>query len=224
MKTRTSIIFALVLILLSSAAGLILYDRLPDPMASHWNAQWQVDGYMSRSWGVFFMPLMATGLLVLFLLIPKIDPLKANIVLFRTTFNLFVVLLIAFLVYLQVLIVAWNLGYRFDMGRMLLPAMGVFIYYCGILIGKAKRNWFIGIRTPWTLSNDKVWEETHRLGAILFKAAGVLTILGTFLGPYAWLFIFVPLIGSALFLVIYSYLLYQREMNGLGHSGSIGKE
>jgi uncharacterized membrane protein len=213
MKTYTSIVITLALILLSIVAGIILYDRLPDPMASHWNAQWQVDGYMTRFWGVIFMPLMATGLFLLFLLIPVIDPLKANIAKFRETFNLFVVLLIAFLLYLQGLIWAWNLGYQFDMGRMMLPAMGVFIFYCGVLIGKAKRNWFIGIRTPWTLSNEKVWEETHRLGAILFKAAGVLTILGIFLGSYAWLFIFIPLIGSALFLILYSYLIYQREVN-----------
>jgi uncharacterized membrane protein len=216
MKTRTSIIITLALILLSIAGGMILYDQLPDPMASHWNAHWQVDGYMSRFWGVFFLPLMAAGLFLLFLLIPVIDPRKANIARFRETFNLFVVLLTAFLLYLQVLIVAWNLGYPVDMGRMLLPAMGAFIFYCGILIGKAKPNWFIGIRTPWTLSSDKVWEETHRLGAILFKAAGLLTMLGIFLGSYAWLFILIPLIGSAVFLILYSYLIYQRELKAAG--------
>ncbi len=68
-----------------------------------------------------------------------------------------------------------------------------------------------GIRTPWTLSSDRVWEETHRIGAILFKASGILTILGAFSGPYAIWFVMVPLLGSSLFLVVYSYVLYRRE-------------
>jgi uncharacterized membrane protein len=179
---------------------------------------------MSRFWGVFLVPLIAGGLFLLFLIVPQIDPLKANIAKFRETFNTFIVLMTVFLLYLYGLTLAWNLGYQFDMGRMLLPAMGLFVFYSGILIGKAKRNWFIGIRTPWTLSNDKVWEETHRLGAILFKAAGGLAFVGAFLGPYAWLFVFVPLIGSALFLVVYSYLLYQREVKVAEQIVSSGKE
>jgi uncharacterized membrane protein len=80
------------------------------------------------------------------------------------------------------------------------------------MLRKAKRNYFIGIRTPWTLNSDYVWDETHRLGSILFMASGVLAVIGGFLGGMlAFWFLFVPLIGSTLFLLVYSYVLYRRE-------------
>ena len=159
------------------------------------------------------MPLMSLAMLGLFLLIPSIDPLKANIAQFRGTFNTFIALIIAFMIYIHGLTLAWSLGYQgFKMSMAMLPFMGVLFIFIGLLMRKAKRNWFIGIRTPWTLSSDRVWDETHRLGAILFMASGVLAIIGAFFGGMTafWL-MFVPLIGSAIFLIVYSYVLYQRE-------------
>ena len=213
MNTKTTVIVTLMLIAAAVVAGAALWSRLPEQMASHWNVNDQVDGYMSRFWGVFLMPLTATGMLILFLLVPQIDPLKANIAKFRETFNLFIVLIIAFLLYLYGLTLAWSLGCTgFQMSLAMLPALGVLFIFIGYLLRRAKRNWFIGIRTPWTLSSDKVWDETHRLGAILFMASGLLTIIGSFFGgTVAFWFILVPLLGSTLFLVVYSYVLYQRE-------------
>lgn len=212
MSTRTVIVLGAILILIAALVGVLFYPQLPERMASHWNINNQVDGYISRFWGAFLMPLISLGLLVLFMLIPQIDPLKANIAQFRGYFNIFILLLIVFMAYLHGLTLAWNLGYTgFNMGSALLPALGLFIFFIGFLLEKAKRNWFIGIRTPWTLSSDKVWDETHRLGATLFKVSGLLAILGAFLPEIAFWLMFVPLIGSSLFLVIYSYVLYARE-------------
>jgi uncharacterized membrane protein len=211
MNTRTSIIVIVILILIGVIAGALLYNRLPDPVASHWNERGVVDGYMARFWGVWMMPLVATGMFLLFLLIPLIDPLKANIATFREYFNTFIVLFVVFLLYMHSLTLVWNLGYRFDMGGAMLPALGLFFIYAGVLIGKAKRNWFIGIRTPWTLSSDTVWAETHRIGAKLFMASGILALVGAFFGAYAIWFVMLPLIGSSIFLVVYSYVLFQRE-------------
>jgi uncharacterized membrane protein len=91
--------------------------------------------------------------------------------------------------------------------------MGLLFIFIGFMLRKAKRNFFIGIRTPWTLSNDRVWDETHRLGSILFMACGVLAFIGgIFGGMTAFWFLFVPMIGSTLFLLAYSYVLYRREM------------
>ena len=212
MSTRTVIVLSAILILIAALVGVLFYPQLPERMASHWNLNNQVDGYISRFWGAFLMPLISLGLLVLFMLIPQIDPLKANIAQFRGYFNIFILLLIVFMVYLHALTLAWNLGYTgFNMGSALLPALGLFIFFMGFLLEKTKRNWFIGIRTPWTLSSDKVWDETHRLGATLFKISGLLAILGAFLPEIAFWLMFIPLIGSSLFLVVYSYLLYARR-------------
>ncbi|MBM3150629.1 MAG: SdpI family protein [Chloroflexi bacterium] len=213
MSTRITLTISLILILAASLAGLLLWDRLPDLVASHWNEHNQVDGYMSKFWGVFLMPLVTIGMLALFLVIPSIDPLKANIAQFREAFNLFIALIIAFMVYIHALTLAWNLGFQdFEMGRAMLPAMGLLFLFIGYLLRKAKRNWFIGIRTPWTLSSDRVWDQTHRLGSILFLACGLLTIAsGFFGGSIAFWLLLAPLLGSVVFLVAYSYVLYRRE-------------
>ena len=213
MSTRITLRLSLILILAATLAGLLLWNRLPEPMASHWNVNDQVDGTLPKFWGVFLMPLVTMGMLLLFLVIPSIDPLKANIAQFRGTFNLFIVLIIAFMLYIHGLTLAWSMGYQnFKMSAAMLPFMGVLFIAIGFMLKQAKRNWFIGIRTPWTLSSDRVWDETHRVGAILFMASGALAIIGSlFDGMVAFWMLFVPMIGSTLFLLAYSYVLYQRE-------------
>ena len=213
MTTKNTLIISIILIAIALSAGAVFWNRLPDQMASHWDINDQVNGTMPKVWGVFLMPLITLGMLVLFLIVPSIDPLKANIAKFRESFNLFIVLIIAFMLYIHGLTLAWSLGYQnFKMSAAMLPFMGVLFIAVGFMLRKAKRNFFIGIRTPWTLSSDSVWDKTHQLGAILFMASGVLAIIGGFFGGMTafWL-MFVPLIGSSLFLVIYSYVLYRQE-------------
>ena len=213
MTTKTTTIISLVIITIAIIAGMALWNQLPDQMASHWNANDQVDGTMSKFWGVFLMPLIKLGMLVLFLVVPGIDPLKANITQFRETFNTFIVLIIAFMLYIHGLTLAWSLGFtNFKMSTAMLPFMGVLFIAIGFLLRKAKRNFFIGIRTPWTLSSDYVWDKTHQLGSNLFMISGVFAIIGgLFGGMTAFWFLFVPIIGSTLFLTVYSYVLYRGE-------------
>ena len=213
MSTKTTTIIALILISLALLAGAVLWNQLPDQMASHWNVNDEVDGTMSKFWGVFLMPLITLGMLALFIVLPGVDPLKANIAQFRESFNLFIMLIVAFMLYVHGLTLAWSLGFsNFKMSTAMLPFMGVLFIAIGFMLRKAKRNFFIGIRTPWTLSSDSVWDKTHQIGSILFMASGALAILGGFFGGMTafWL-MFVPLIGSSLFLVVYSYVLYRGE-------------
>jgi uncharacterized membrane protein len=214
MSTRTTTIVVLLMIIAATIVGVALWNQLPDPMASHWNANDQVDGYMSKFWGVILMPLITLGMLLLFLVIPNIDPLKANIAQFRDVFNMFIALIVAFMIYVYILSLRWNLGYTdFEMSKAMLPAMGILFFFVGYLLRKAKRNFFIGIRTPWTLSSDRVWDETHRLGSVLFMASGVLALIGSlFGGTTAFWFLFGPIMGSTLITLVYSYVLYQREI------------
>jgi len=213
MTTKTTSTIALIIIGLALLAGAILWDKLPDQMASHWNVNDEVDGTMPKFWGVFLMPLITLGMLVLFLVLPGMDPLKANIAQFRESFNLFIVLIVAFMLYTHGLTLAWSLGYQdFKMSAAMLPFMGVLFIAIGFMLRKAKRNFFIGIRTPWTLSSDSVWDKTHQVGSVLFMVSGAMAIIGGFFGGTAafWL-MFAPLIGSSLFLVVYSYVLYRGE-------------
>ncbi|HMB22094.1 MAG TPA: SdpI family protein [Anaerolineales bacterium] len=213
MTTRTTTIIVLILLAAATLAGLLLWNRLPDQMASHWNVNDQVDGTMSRFWGVFMLPLITLAMLVLFLVVPVMDPLKANIAQFREVFNMFIVLIVVFMLYVYGLSLAWNLGYTgFKMSAALLPAIGLLFIFAGFMLRQAKRNFFIGIRTPWTLSSDTVWNATHRLGAVLFMISGVLAFIGgLFGGMTAFWLMFVPIIGSTLILLVYSYVLYRQE-------------
>ena len=214
MTTRTTTILVLLMILGATIAGLLLWNQLPEQMASHWNINDQVDGYMSKFWGVFMMPLITLGMFLLFLIIPSINPLKANIAKFRGVFNLFITFIMGFMIYIHALTLAWNLGYTgFKMSTSMLPALGLLFIFIGFMLRKAKRNFFIGIRTPWTLSSDYVWDKTHQLGAVLFMTSGALAFIGSFFGGMAafW-FLFAPLMGSTIFLLVYSYVLYQREI------------
>jgi len=213
MSNRNTLIIVIGIITVSLLAGLLLWNQLPDSMASHWGMDDQVNGHMSKLWGVLMPPLLSLGILTLFFIIPVIDPLKANIQTFRKFFNTFIILISLFLAYVYGLSLAWNLGYTdFKMSRAMLPAMGLLFVFMGMIIGKARRNYFIGIRTPWTLSSDKVWDETHRVGGKLFSAAGAITMLGIFFPSYAEWFLILPLIGTTGFSVVYSYILYQREV------------
>ena len=153
------------------------------------------------------------GMYLLFLLLPKIDPMKENIERFRRYYNLFILVIIGFLFYVFILTIIWNLGYSFNIVQLLVPAFGILSYFVGILFEKTKRNWFIGIRTPWTLSSDKVWDKTHKLGSKLFKFAAALSLFGLVFSKVAFYLIIFPLILISIFLLIYSYFEYKKTQD-----------
>jgi len=198
-------------VLLSFALALLLYPLMPERMASHWNAAGDVNGYMPREWGLFLMPALSILLFLLFLAIPRIDPLKANVAQFRGYFDGFVLAIEAFLLYIYVLTLAWSFGCRFNMVQMMAIPFGALFFCAGILIGHAKRNWFIGIRTPWTLSSERVWNDTHRLGAKLFKASGVIACFGAAFPDYARWLLLAPVVSAAAVSAAYSYFDFKKR-------------
>lgn len=211
MATKTATITIITMIALAFLIAIVLYPTMPDPMPSHWNAAGEVNGYMSKFWGLFLMPLISLGLFLMFLAIPRIDPLKANIAQFIESYNWLMVLLIVYMLYVYALTLISALGYQFNMTTMLLPAMGILFIVIGFLIGKAKRNFFVGIRTPWTLSSDTVWAKTHQLGKWTFIGAGVVTILCAFLNGFGFWVMMITLMAAAFVPIIYSYILWKRE-------------
>lgn len=211
MKTKITIMLSFALVAVALLAGAALYNQFPDPMPSHWNAAGEVDGYTPRFWGVFLLPLMTLGLLLLFHVIPSIDPLRANIAQFRESYNLIILGFTGYMLYIYGLTIAAALGAQFNMTVMLLPAVGLLFIGIGLILPRAKRNFFIGIRTPWTLSSDTVWAETHRVGAWSFGLAGVATLLSAFLGENGIWLLMGALMLAAFVPVVYSYILWRRE-------------
>ncbi len=212
MSTKTAVILSVALIVTVILAGVILWSQLPETMASHWNEQDQVDGYMGKFWGTFLVPLMMTGLTLLMLAVPLIDPLKKNIAEFRGYFNIFIIMMNVFMLFVHSLTLAWNLGYTgIRMSVAIIPAMGLLFILIGLFLRKAKRNYFIGIRTPWTLANDVVWEKTHKLGGVLFVIAGILTLLSMLVPDKAFILLMVAILGATMISVVYSYLVFRQE-------------
>ena len=204
------ILWVAVINLLFFVLAIALYGSMPAEMASHWNARGIADGTMSRFWGMFLVPFMSLGLSALLLAIPRIDPLKANIQKFQGYYYGFIIAFLVYFLYIYLLTLAWNLGWTFNFSTAIIPSIGFLMFFIGLMLGKAKRNFFIGIRTPWTLSNDEVWDRTHRLGGTLFKISGVIVILLAFLPRVAILGLIVLMFGTTIGLVIYSYVIYRK--------------
>lgn len=201
---------SLLIIILSIGVSLFIYPSMPEVMASHWNTANQVDGYMTRFWGVFLMPIVSIAIFILFMVLPVIDPLKKNFEQFRKYYDGFIVMLLTFFFYIFCLSIIWNMGYEFNMGQAMLPALGLLFFYIGVMLKHAKRNWFVGIRTPWTMSSDEVWEKTHALGSKLFKVAGVLILLGFLFPDYVVWIILIAVLISVIYTIVYSYLYYRK--------------
>jgi len=185
---------------------------MPETIASHWNAEGQVNGYMPKTIGVFLMPIISLALALLFMIIPMIDPLKANIEKFRKHYDRFIALILLFLLAVQMQVILWNTGTPISPNMTFPVGLGILFFYTGVLCENAKRNWFIGIRTPWTLSNDLVWDKTHKIGAKLFKISGIIAIFGVFFQSQAIFFSIIPVIFASIFTVIYSYVEYRKIM------------
>ena len=210
MSTKLSLTISFVLIAIAAIAGFLLTNQLPDPMPSHWNAAGEVDGYMSKAWGIWMMPIFTFVITLILAFVPSIDPLKANIEQFRSFYNFFIVGFVIYMMYVYGLTLAAALGAQFNMTYMMLPVMGLLFIALSFLIQNAKRNFFIGIRTPWTLSSDEVWDKTHALGAKAFRIGGFTAMLSILFGePGFWLFMAATLL-SAFVPVVYSYILWRR--------------
>ena len=198
------------IVILSIVISALLYPSMPELMASHWDANDQVNGYMPKAVALFLMPFISAILIGFFLILPKIDPLGKNIKKFKNYFDLFILFLTLFLFYMHLITILWNLGFDIKISRAISPALGMLFYFMGILIENSKRNWFIGIRTPWTLSSDRVWDRTNRICGKLMKAAGVLAFVGILFPNSLFVFVFAPIVAFAVFSVVYSYLAFKR--------------
>jgi uncharacterized membrane protein len=193
------------------AVSAYFYTVLPDVIASHWDAAGQANGYSSKFWGLFLLPLISIAVTLLLLFIPRLDPLKANVEKFKGTYYGFIIAFLGFFSYLHVLTIIYNRGYKFDMTQFLIPGFALLFYFIGSMIGKAKRNYFIGIRTPWTLASDVVWNKTHELGGKLFRLAAILSLIGIFIPQYGIWFLMVPVFGVSIITVVYSYLIFRQQ-------------
>ncbi len=212
MKKVNWIYFAIFCLLATSfTVAIYYYHLMPTFMASHWNINGVADNFSPKFWGLFLMPLISALVVALLIFLPKIDPLKANIEKFSKYYQGLILLIMIFLFYLYLLTIAWNLGNQFNFIRFLSPAFAVLLFGVGVILPKTKRNWFMGIRTPWTLTSDTNWEKTHNVGGALFKVSAFIAFLGVVLPKIAISLLLIPLLASIIYIFYYSYTLSQKE-------------
>ena len=188
------------------------WGQIPDTIPTHWNIDGEADDFGSKS-SLFILPIVNIAVFLLFLVIPKIDP-KKTFSQFGKTYRILVsaILGLLFLVFCVVLLMA--LGIVNDSTNLILYlVIGLFLII-GNYLGKVRPNYFLGIRTPWTLENEEVWVKTHRLGGKLWVIASIVMLLASFIAvgrAFAILFgIYTVII--AVVPIVYSYLAY-RQLN-----------
>lgn len=215
MNTRQRFGIAAILVALSALLSVLAAPSLPERLVTHWNAAGVPDDTMTKPVALAFLPGLGVGVLVMFALLPRLDPLGENIEAFRAHYDWLAVLLVGLLALLHAGIVAYNLGHRFDFTSLVFAGVAALLSYAGVVAEEAEQNWFVGFRTPWTLSDERVWDRTHALGGQLLKLTAVSTLVGLLVGEYVTYFLLVPVVLTAVVTFVHSYLVY-RELNDPG--------
>jgi len=194
----------------ASVASLLAAPDLPQEVVTHWNAAGEPNGYAPRWVAMSLLPAIGAALLGLFAVIPRIDPLGENIREFRAVYEWLAVGTVALLSYVHGVMLLVNVGVEASVFQLVAPAVAALYVAVGFVLGRAEQNWFVGIRTPWTLSDEQVWDRTHSRAAPLFKVSGLLALGALVVPEYATAFLVGPVAVVALVTTVYSYVAYRR--------------
>lgn len=189
-----------------------VWPYAPAKMPVHWNLAGEVDRYGSRAEGLLIWPVLALGMYGLFLLLPRLDPLRQNYEKFAGTYAVFRWSMTGFLAILYAIVLTSTFQPNFNGTFAASLAVGGLLALLGNSFGKLRPNWFVGIRTPWTLSSRLSWARTHRLGGWLFILTGVLIAwTGYTQSPIVLGVTLTVLFAGLLGLVVYSYLVWKTD-------------
>lgn len=193
------------------------YSRLPERVASHWDMNGAVNGTMSRFWLVLLMPVLALVLAASLTIAPKLDPKRRNFPLHAGAYWVVTNAVLLFLALVHVLVIGYNLGWPIQLQVVMMPGLGLLFIVIGNVLTRVRPNWIFGIRTPWTLSSEVSWRETHRIGGYGFVVAGVAVVIASIVAPA--IAIYVMIIGvsiATLLAVVWSYVAWKHDPNAQG--------
>jgi uncharacterized membrane protein len=210
--TRLYFAFAVGLTILVWLATLAAYSALPEQIPTHWNIRGEVDAYGDKSWATFLMPGVMVGLVVLFRLLPWLSPKGFTLDTFRGTYEFIVAAAMGLLAYIHGLTLWAAYSGPIDISRALGGGLCLFLVLLGSVLGQVRRNFFVGVRTPWTLASERVWIDTHRLAARLFVAAGLIGFILCLVvgGPVAFSATIVLIMLAGFTSVVYSLVHYKQ--------------
>jgi len=200
------------MVLVAVGTSLVAYTGLPERVPVHWNLSGEVDRYGSRSEALFMMPLLMLAIWAILRFLPRIDPLRANYAKFAGSYEVIIDSLLAMMLVIHIAIVLGASGAPDSVTMIVRAAIGAMFIVLGNVMPRTRQNWFVGVRTPWTLASARVWDRTHRVAGYLFVALGLIVILTIPLAPQ----IGIPILAAgvavvAMGSVIYSYLEWRKE-------------
>lgn len=202
-------ILPIFVMLAAIAFSFYVYPSLPEQVPSHWNEHGEIDAYSGKTFAVFFFPGLTLGIYLLMIFLPRLDPLRKNYPSFAVPYYWIRTMLVIFLSSLYLFTLWTALGGDLNINYFILPAMSLLFIVIGALLPKIKKNYFVGIRTPWTLASEETWRRTHVFGGKLFILAGAVTLLSSFFERP--LFVSLSAVIAAVIIVFaYSYLIYKK--------------
>ena len=207
-KNLKVLILTTVVMLLPILAGLILWNQLPEQMPTHWNAAGEIDGWSSKPFAVFVLPLIMVAAQWLCMLGTAADPKKNNHS--EKVLHLILWIVPALSVVLHAVTYATALGYAVPIEVVMPVLIGLIFTIIGNYMPKCKQNYTIGIKIPWTLDNEENWNRTHRFAGWLWTFCGIAIMCTGFFGGF-WVFLPVTLL-MVLAPIIYSYVLHQKGL------------
>jgi uncharacterized membrane protein len=193
----------LLIIAVAIIASAVVYPKLPPSVPIHWDMSGHPNGWSSRLWGAWLMPIILVAIWGLTRVLPAIDPRGSNYAKFGDAFE-----------GMHIITLRAALGHPVAMERVVPIGIGLLFVAIGNLLPRARPNWFVGIRTPWTLSSDRVWEKTHRFGGRVFVLGGILIVLGALVTvQWAHVVMTTVILLCLATVLAYSYLEWKREQS-----------
>ena len=209
-KNKGKLILTSIIILIPIVIGLILWNKLPEKLPTHWNAEGVVDGWSSKGFAVFGLPAILFGFHWLCLLGSNADPKNKNYSekLLQLVFWICPVISILF----GVISYGTALGMEFKVDKIMLILVGVVFIVIGNYMPKCKQNYTMGIKLPWTLNDEENWNKTHRMAGKLWVITGFLVMLCILAPTSVMVVIFIITLFVAVMIpTAYSYLLYRNK-------------
>jgi uncharacterized membrane protein len=207
----------LLLVAVSFAVAGFFYGAMPQIVPTHWGSDGVANGFTSKPWGPFVLPLVTAATFAMLAAIPALSPRGFGVDSFVRAYRVVVSTIVAFLACVSVFVTMAQAGHGVPMDRVAHVAAGALFVVLGNYLGKFTKNFFMGIRTPWTLASDEVWLRTHRLGGKLFVLAGLALLVGGAVGAPSMLLIVAVTIAAGV-PSVYSFVLYRR-LEGVGRAG-----
>jgi uncharacterized membrane protein len=208
--TKKYFLFQGLLIAAVLMAIVVVYPHLPARVATHWNASMQPNGHGAK-WTLFLIgPGLMTAIALFGALLPWLSPKQFEVNAFRSTYLQVILIFQGMMAYVMAVILWGDTGHHMDVGRGIAGGICLTFALMGNLMGKVRRNFFIGIRTPWTLTSERVWYATHRFAAKTFVGGGIVGVALAIAGPHRGPGPILALLVASLAPVVYSLVLYKR--------------